>query len=204
MQVVLKLARSVPKLIAQSNSIVASIGAHATIFATPNPSLATITSATEALAQAHTVALNKTKGAVAARLVKENALRNLLKALAAYVQILVNAAATPEEAAAIVEAAGMSGKAHTTYVKLPLTAEQGAKACSVDLEAKAGDGHGRCFYGWRWSVDGGKTYGAGTTTNHAHATVEDLPPLVTVLFQVQITTSDIAGAWSNPVPFLIQ
>ncbi|MEI7891932.1 MAG: hypothetical protein WCI05_02510, partial [Myxococcales bacterium] len=62
MQVVLKLARSVPKLIAQSNSIVASIGAHATIFATPNPSLATITSATEALAQAHTVALNKTKG----------------------------------------------------------------------------------------------------------------------------------------------
>ena len=85
-----------------------------------------------------------------------------------------------------------------------LAATQAQAGAPVVLTAKAAPKGVKAFYGWRYTVDGGKTFVQVPPTNDAHTVIPNLPPLVTVGFQVQMTIKNVPGEWSQMVTLLVR
>jgi hypothetical protein len=200
-QIKLELEKKILALVAQAYRIVATMTANVAIFASPLPTLAAVTAAASALQQAQTLALTRVAGAVTARGLKEVALRNLLKELAAYVVSIAHN--NPSEAANIFAAAGWSEKAVGKHVKLPLKVTS-LTAGLAHLVATAGPKGKKVFYNWRYTVDGGKTLTAAPGTNDAETTITGLPSGVLVGFEYSMTIKNVTGAWSQTVTVTVK
>jgi hypothetical protein len=197
--VALKLPTPVPKLIKVAQAIIAAQTGNAHIPA-PNPPLATLTAALDALVTAETATKTRAAGTVAARNVARTNLLSVLEATKASVQQLADA--SPEQAEAIITSAGMAVRKTAAYAKPAFAAKPGAVSGTVVLAAKAAAL--RASYEWEWSGDGGKTWTAALPTLQAKTAISGLPVATTVQFRFRAVTKAGAGDWSQPTSLVVK
>jgi hypothetical protein len=196
---VLKLPTSVPALVTYAQAIVTAMTGNPS-FPSPVPTLVVIAAAIAALHAAESVALARTKGAVADRNDKRAALVALLKHLLPYIQSVADTNA--ETAATVIQSAGISVKKVAVRKPRTFVAEQGAISGSAKLVAAAAGR--RAGYEWQYSTDGGKTWAIAPTTLQASTTVTGLTPGVTVEFRYRPVTKTGEGNWSQTVQLIVK
>jgi hypothetical protein len=111
-----------PDLLARAKAIYNGLSGNPTQFVTPNPSLATLQARIHAFDQAQQTAGTRAKGAAAARNLKAGELITSLETARTYVQELADG--SPEQAAVLIEAAGMTVGQGREYKKPFLQATQ--------------------------------------------------------------------------------
>jgi hypothetical protein len=162
-------------------------------FPTPTPTVAALAAAVSDLHDAETAALSRTKGAVTVRNDKRTVLVGLLQQYRGYVQGVADA--TPENAAAIIESAGLSVRKVVTRSKRAFAAVQGA--ASGEAHVTAVTAGARAAYDWQYSVDGGKTWVDVPSTTRGQTTIVGLPVGTTAQFRYRtVTPKGGQGDWS--------
>lgn len=169
-------------------------------FPTPSPSLAAISAAVSDLQIAEAAALNRAKGAAAARNAKRAVLVALLQQLRGYVQDVADA--SPEQAAVIIPASGLAVRRTPTHGPRAFTATQGALSGQAKLTAVTA-AH-RASYDWEYSVDGGKTWITAPSTLQAKTTIGGLAAGTNTQFRYRAVTKVGEGDWSQPVSLIVK
>jgi hypothetical protein len=197
--VVLKLPLPVTQLIKVAQAIITALTNNQHI-PNPNPPLATLNPALDAVVKTEAATKTRAAGTVAARNVARTSLLSLLHATKANVQQVADA--NPDQAEAIITSAGMGVRKATTRTKPPFAAKQGPVSGSVRVAAKAAAL--RASYEWEWSGDGGKTWTPVPPTLQAKTEVIGLPVATTVQFRYRAITRTGAGDWSQPTSLLVK
>jgi hypothetical protein len=169
-------------------------------FPTPTPTLATVAAALADLVKADAVAQTRAKGTAAARTAKRAILVQLVDALAGYVQGIADADA--ENAAVIIQSAGMAVRKTPVRVKRTFDVIQGAVTGSVRVTAPV-VAH-RASYDWQWSTDGGKTWQSAPSTMTSKTTLSGFAAGSTVSFRFRANTKAGEGDWSQTIAFLVK
>jgi hypothetical protein len=207
-RVVLKIpTKKVVELLSIAKAIANAMKANASQFPNPTPSLTVVEAQLQDLDVKQQATATRAKGTVAQRNVSRAALVTLLENLRTYVQTLCDA--SPEQAEALITAAGMSVAKSPVHSAAVLEAKLGLQSGSVLLRASATLLVGRgvkkhAAYNWQYSVDGGKTWTNAPATPLASTTIEGLTPLTTYSFRVSATVSKTVGAWSQAVTILVK
>jgi hypothetical protein len=169
-------------------------------FTSPTPTLAVVTSAVSDLEQAQAAALARTKGATDTRDAKRAALLLLVDALESYVQHVADA--DPENAAAIIQSAGMGVRKIPVRPPRVFAVTQASASGSVAVVAPAAAR--RASYDWEWSIDGGKTWTLASSTLQAKTALSGFAAGTTVMFRYRATIKGGEGEWSQPIAFLVK
>jgi uncharacterized protein (DUF2126 family) len=196
---VLKLSKKVKNVITYAQSVATAIAADATSFASPTPSLATFQADISALATAEAAVLARTKGAVETRNAKLAIVKSDLETLRTYVQG-VSDTATPINAPALIESAGMTLRKVTLHDKAQLGVKQGAVSGTVMVMAKAAGK--RAAYDWQYSTDQ-KTWTSVAPTLQAKTSVSGLTVGTLYYFRVQPLLPTGEQNWSETVSFVV-
>jgi hypothetical protein len=196
---VLKLSPRTKNVITFAQNVASAL-ANNGHFPTPNPSLATLQADIAALNTAETAVLSRTKGAVEARNAKLAIVRADLENLKAYVQT-VAAVATPTDADAIIESAGLTIRKVTLHDKPALAAKQGSVTGTVNLVAKSAAK--RAAYNWQYSTDQ-KTWTTVPLTIQAKTGFAGLTAGTQYYFRVQPVTDSGVGDWSQVVALMVK
>jgi hypothetical protein len=195
----LKLPKPVSLLITYAQGIVTSMTGNPS-FPSPNPPLATVSSAILDLGTAETAALKRAKGAATLRNEKRTVLIGLLEQVRAYVQSVSDLSL--ENGASIIQSAGLAVRKSPTRAAPSFHAKQGAVSGEAKVVAPSA-GH-RSSYEWEYSTDGGKTWIAMPPTIQAKTTLDGLTPGSTVQFRYRAVTKAGAGDWSQPTAILMK
>jgi hypothetical protein len=196
---VLKLPKVVSQLVTFVQNVVTRMTGNPS-FPSPSPALATVSTAATELQSAETAALARTKGAVALRNERREALVALLEQLRAYVQAIADA--NPDNGTSIIEGSGLPLRKSTSHGPRQFSARPGPVSGSAKLyAASAGP---RSAYLWQYSADGGKTWVDWPATLQAKTTVTGLTPGATVEFRVQPVRKTGEGDWSQTVSLIIK
>jgi hypothetical protein len=204
---ILKIDRnSTPSVNKRAQAVTNGMGADPNRFPAPNPPLADVQAQIAKVSAAEQVVETRTKGAAAARNVQRGILVGMLETQRAYVQSVCDA--NPEQAKAIIEAAGMVVATSPTRNEPLLEITGGVQSGTVDLDANAtiltGKSGRKVFYNWQWTADGGKTFASAPATVQAKTTIANLTPLTMVGFRVSTTGAEGPGEWSPIVTVLVQ
>ena len=197
----LDLPEPIAELIALGFSVAAAGAGNTTLFVNPTPTPAVILAATQALQTAHTSAKQRVPGAATARVPKENTLRSLLGQWGAYLEGI--AATMPGQEAYVYQQGGFRQRAtpHRVNSQLKLSQPKGAGTpvharCQAALRGK------RAAYGWRISLDGGKTW-IVSQTNKSKTTFVNIPAGTLIEVQYNTTVDDITSTWSSSATLLV-
>jgi len=196
---VLKLSPRVKNVIAFAQAVATAMTDNAH-FPTPNPTLAVLQADITALNSAESAVLARTKGAVEDRNVKLAVLRTGLETMKTYVQSVADAA-TPSNAALIIESAGMGVRKITLHDKPVLGVKQGTVSGTVTLSAKAA-GH-RAAYAWQYSTDQ-KTWTSLPQTLQAKTSMSGLTAGTTYYFRFQALIMTGEQDWSPIASLLVK
>jgi hypothetical protein len=197
---VLKLPKNnVPQIVTSVMHVVDSMTDNPW-FPSPRPPLATVQAAVDALAKAQAATLSRTVGTIATRDARRLDLRSELDLLTAYVQAVADA--NPDQAASIIESAGMSVKRRSGPPGRVFAARRGPRADSIVLVApKAGN---RASYEWAYRVDADDSdWTLWATTNSATTTVTGLKPGARMLFRYRASVKNVWSDWSNPIACVV-
>jgi hypothetical protein len=197
--VVRKLPRSVPIFIEYVRTVLAAM-ATSPHFPGPSPSLATVTASVGALESAQATTKTRAPGSTEVRDAALALVIGQVQLLLGYVQQVADG--SPEQAAAIIASAGLRARAIGARNKPPFVVRLGALSGTARLVAKAAGG--RAAYDWEYSVDGGKTWSAATTTLQATTVIAGLPVAAMVVFRFRSVIKGGAGDWSQPVSLLVR
>ncbi len=195
----LKLPPKVPALITQAQAIVKGMTNNPS-FPTPVPALAAVAAAIDALQTAETAALARTKGGATTRNEKRATLVQDLQQLRGYVQGIADA--NVDNAASIIQSAGIAVKRTAVRPPRVLAAKPGAVSGQVELITNAADR--RASYEWQYSTDGGKTWVSLPVTLQAKTAVPGMTPGATVTFRYRPVTKAGEGDWSQPTSLLVK
>jgi hypothetical protein len=198
--------RSTASVLEKAYAINHGMGADVTRFSAPVPLLVKLKDQITKVEVAEQLVSTRIKGAAAARNVQRELLVRMLETECSYVQTLCDA--SPDQAVAIIEAAGLSIADTPVRHQAILKVTRGIPSGTVELDANAAaltgkSGKKTCF-NWQWTADGGTTFTSVPTTPHAKTTVANLPPLTMVGFRVSTTTIKGPDAWSQVVTALVQ
>jgi hypothetical protein len=196
----LNLPRTIPALIATVKGVIAALTANAATFPTPDPSLATLSSALSDLETAESAVKARTRGAVAGRNEKRKALVTLLEQLKAYVQKVSDA--DTDTSSQVIESSGLAVRKPFLRQKQTFTANSGAISGTVDLTAPVVAR--RASYEWQSSLTGGTTWTSLPTTLQAKTTVSGLTPGVTATFRNRSVTRTGEGDWTQPTSIVVK
>jgi hypothetical protein len=189
----LKLSPIVALMIAQCLAIVAAMTGNA-YFSAPNPTLAVITAAIQALSLSQQGAMARTRGAAGTRNLDKKALIKLMNQLCAYVQAIANS--LPGQELAVIVSAKMEVAKSSGGKPRGWRALQGDVSGSADLEAPRVAA--RKSVQWQWSVDQ-KSWTDLSPTLKSSTTVSNLTPGTTYYFRYRVLTKDGLGDWSQVV-----
>jgi hypothetical protein len=196
--VVTNLPKSVPALLSRTRAVLTAMTGNPS-FPTPNPSLAALASALAALEGAETAVQSRTRGTRAARDEKRVELVALFGALRGYVQSVADG--NQDNAASIIESAGLSIKRPAVQTKPPFAVKPGRVSGSVVLAVRsAGD---RASYAWQWSTDGGLTWHDAPQTTQTTKEIADLPVGGTCWFRVRVVSKDGQQDWCESLSSLV-
>jgi len=194
---VLRLPTQVPALISVVEAIIHALTGNRAI-PSPVPSLDVLRTALEALVAAQVVAQSRGKGAAEARNQKLRALVALLELLRANVQNVADG--DWENAAGIIESAGMHVKRVGTRVQREFVAKHGIVSGSMILVAPAAAK--RAAYDWGVSADGRKTWQELPTTLQSETHLAGLQPGAEYWFRYRAVTKDGEGDWKQIGPVM--
>lgn len=166
-------------------------------FPSPTPTLVQFSTDIDALDTAEIATKTKTKGTVAIRDEKGQLVIADLHQLVAYVQQIANL--SPDQAASIIELAGMTVKKTGSRNK-PDIAMKPSTAGAAHVVAKATAGSHS--YEWQTSTDG-KTWVSAPPSTQAKTTIGNLPSGVLVYFRQRPMTKAGPGDWSAVVSMAI-
>jgi hypothetical protein len=196
---VLKLPIPVAELVKTAQSIVAAMTGNA-FFPSPNPPLAQVTAAINALDAAQSATKSRAPGTVAARDAARRTLTVTLRTLKGYVQQVADA--VPEQSETVITSARMSTRRVPVRSKAPFSARPGAVSGSAHLLARSAGT--RASYEWEWSSDGGKTWIAATPSLQAKTTITGLPVGASCQFRYRPVLKTGPADWSQPVTLVVQ
>jgi hypothetical protein len=197
--VVAKMPLPVAVLIKFAQALIAAVTGNAH-FPNPNPAIADLAKAVDALDAAETATKTRAKGTVAARNAARANLVSMLHAAKAYVQQVADA--NPDNAQAIITSASFNVRKAPARSKAPFAATQGTTSGVVRLTAKAAAA--RASYEWEWSADGGKTWTQLPSTLQSKTTVSGLTPATTYQFRYRATTKAGEGDWTQVTSLLVK
>ena len=169
-------------------------------FPSPSPALNVVAAALAELVTAQSAALTRAKGAVETRNAKRAALLLLVDELRGYVQKCGDL--DPENAAAIIQSAGMGVHKQHSFPKRVFAVLQGRISGSVDVTAPVVAR--RASYDWQWSTDGGKTWQSAPSTTRSRTSLSGLAAGSTVSFRFRGNTKAGDGEWSQVISFLVK
>jgi hypothetical protein len=196
----LKLPKQVALLLSIARAIAQALQSNNKAYPNPDPSVAAITTAADALEAAEAAVRNRAKNAVAARNTKRDDLVTLLVQERGYVQKIADAdVANAQE---LIEGAQMSVKKVPARAPRAFGAKSGPVPGSVVLVAPSAGP--RSSYDWEYSVDGGKTWQMASPTMQARTTLLGLQSAVTHAFRYRSVTKVGASDWSEPVTLLVR
>ena len=196
--VTLKLPSANTLLITFAKAILVAMTNNKATFPSPTPTLAQFSNDIDAFDASETAAQTKAKGAAAIRDEKRKKLISDLHQLVAYVQQIANLA--PEQAASIIESAGMTVRKTGSRNKADLAVKQAATSGSVNLVAKATKGSRA--HEWQLSTDG-KTWTSAPTSTQAKTSIGNVPTGAIVYFRHRAVTKAGPGAWSATVSMAV-
>jgi hypothetical protein len=173
---------------------------NATTFPTPDPALATVSTALSTLETAESAVQARSRGAVAGRNEKRTALTTLLEQLKSYVQKVADA--DSETAEQVIQSAGLAVRKPVLRQKQTFTAKTGAVSGTVALTTVTAAR--RASYEWESSLDGGKTWQVMPGTLQAKTKLSGLTPGATVLFRSRAVTRTGEGDWSQPTSIVVK
>jgi hypothetical protein len=195
---------NIPFLLAVLKAMYSGMSTHAQLFtAIPIP-ITTFQSQIQALDTWQQNVKEKVPGAVAQRTIARNTVYATAETYRAYVESLC--ADSPEQAAALAQAAGLKLAAASTRAKPILAARGGLQSGEVVLSANGSllhKGKGQRFFNWQYTLDG-KTFVSVPSTPKTKTTIAGLPALATVGFRVSVTTSAGQQEWSQVVSLLVR
>ncbi len=193
----LKLPRVIALLIALAKAILQALTANKATFPSPTPSLVQFSTDIDALDAAEIATKTKTKGMVAIRDEKGKVVIADLHQLVAYVQQIANL--TPDQAASIIESAGMSVRKTGSRSKPDIAVKTATSgAAHVVVKATPGSHSNE----WQYSLDG-KTWVNAPPSTQAKTTIGNLPSGVLVYFRHRPVTKTGPGDWSAVVSLAI-
>jgi len=196
--------RAIGKFILKAKTIVLNIGNHTTIFVTPDPTLAIVTTDIGALETAEAVAETRVTGSAAARNAKYDIVLNDLRDLLGYVQKIADDAGDENAAIAIIQASGFDLKNHGVRVKPDLEVKQGPASGEVRMIAKAAPkAEGRAMYEWQKSADEIVWLPIFTTLG-TRGIVNGLTPDSKWYFRVRVLNKFGTKGWSSVVSIIVQ
>jgi hypothetical protein len=197
--IILKLPRKPKDLVIRAQAIVKAMTGNSW-FATPNPTLASVTTAVDALDAAILPAAGRPPGATQALKDKQADLISLLKHLADYV--LGIAEQSPGSAITIVQSAAMYVLGHTVAPKPDLAALDGAISGQAVLRARAGKPRPTTHY-WQSSLNQ-KDWLSAPDTTHATTTIGNLTPGQVYYFRHASMRKNVRTDWSQVVSLLVK
>jgi hypothetical protein len=165
----------------------------------PQPALPTVTGALDDLEAAEVAVKNRTKGSAAVRDGKKAIVIGHLMALKGFVALI--ASQNAENALAVIESAGLSGKRTGKHAKPPLAAALGPGLGNVLARARAAGR--RVAYEWQVSSDGGTTWTTFAITTVASATLTGVTAGTTYLFRLRSTVKTTTSDWSQVVSLTV-
>jgi hypothetical protein len=120
-----------------------------------------------------------------------------------YIQGLADA--NPSRALQIIENGGLVVAASPAHTKVLLVlrngAQQGSVACDANVGLLVGAGakhpYAARFFGWQYTVDGGKTFVTAPPTATGKTLLTGLAPLTVVGVRVNITIRGVMSEWSD-------
>jgi hypothetical protein len=185
----------------------AAIVAAIALFPSPTVTMAAFLLLIEALETAQDATTTKTKGLASLRNTKRDAVWTAMESLRIYIQGLADVV-TAENAAALIEAAGLLVAGRSSHPKAILQSQLTSTPGVVHLIANATILVGKSSrknvtFNWAWSLDGGKTWTLAASTPLADTFVPNLTPMTSYLFRVSVTVSRVTGDWSQPVGLLV-
>jgi len=203
---VLRLNRkSTASVLLKAYAVNHGMGADVTRFSAPVPLLVTLKDQIAKVEVAERLVSTRLKGAAAARNVQREILVGMLETECSYVQTLCDA--SPEQAVAIIEAAGLSVAVtpvrNQPILKVTLGNPSGTVELGANATALAGKNGKKTCFNWQWTSDGGKTFTSAPTTPYAKTTIANLPPLTMVGFRVSTTNIKGPGEWSQTVTTVV-
>ena len=197
--VVRKLPGPIPLFIEFVRALLAAM-ASSPHFPSPNPPLATVTASVSGLESAQAVTKTRAPGSIAVRDAARKQLLDQVHLLLGNIQQVADG--SPEQAAAIIASAGLRARTRTAPTKAPFAVTFGPVSGSARLVAKAAGA--RAAYDWEFSVDGGKTWTAATTTLQAKTVITGLPVATNVMFRSRAVIKGGAADWSQPVSLVVK
>jgi hypothetical protein len=168
-------------------------------FPSPNPTLAAVTTAVDALDAAQVKARGRIPGAAAARDAQFQVVRTLLEYLKRYVQQVADA--NPALARNIILGAGFGVKKDPPPRLFGFRAEPGDTSGSVQLVAPAAGP--ASSYHWGMSTDG-KSFTMLPSTVQASTMVYNLTPGTTYWFRYRPVTRKGEGDWSQIFSLIVK
>jgi hypothetical protein len=187
----------------QAKAVGSSTTANASLFTAIASVLGKLASDTSDLDTAEAAAKNRGKDEVQARNAKWALLRKSYRATCIAVQGLCDAAPDEAHARAIAAAAGLPVKDRPVHIKGAFEGKplgNGTVRLTVKVPVKKG---AKCYYEWRMSTDGGKTWASLPGSNDCTTLVQGLTPTTLVEFSFRFTSKNTSSAWSNGVPVQI-
>jgi hypothetical protein len=169
-------------------------------FPNPTPSLDVFAANIGKLEEAETRAATRAQGAVAQRDAAKHQVKEDLGQLRAYVQSVVAANATPANAAAMVESAGMHLKKATTRKVSDISAQNGDVSGKVILAAKSQGPS--VVYSWEYSLDQA-TWTPVPNTMKARTVLSGLTSASTYFFRFRTFTRAGQQGYSQVVSLLV-
>jgi hypothetical protein len=126
-----------------------------------------------------------------------------------FIQSLADA--QPSRAAALITNGGLVVAASPVFHKALLTLRNAKPSGGVTCDAHVGllIGAGakhpteKRYFGWQYTVDGGKTFTTMVPTPTGKTAIHGLAPLTTVGVRVNLTNSEGPGDWSQTVTILV-
>ncbi len=181
-------------------TIVLNIADHASIFVSPSPALAGVTTDVDNLEKAQSKANTRVTGSAAARdLDYDNVLIDV-RGLLCYVQLLADKSVDEATAISIIQASGFDLRNKGVRVKPPLAAKNGDTNGQAKLVAKSAGK--RASYRWQQSVDG-IVWTDLPVTLQAKTVVNELSAGSKMFFRFRAILKEGEGNWSEAVTIII-
>ena len=201
---------SFPEAVTGSKNMQAKMVQSASVFVSPNPSMAIFGQQCSDFEAAHEAVVNtRAKGAAGIRLAKRDIVRASATSELAYLQSLCDAA--PQNASTYAADAGVRlwtpGTRNRDVLEadlVPGSPGEVALVAAASLLVPPGARPARLrTYLWRHTLDGGKTFVSDDPTPVAHTTISDLPLNTLVGFQVAVKDSVGTSDWCPIVTVLV-
>jgi len=190
-------------VLARAKIMYAAILAAVASFPNPTVAMAAFLVLIQALDAAQQAATSRAKGLATIRNTKRDLVWTAMESLRIYVQGLADIV-TPENAAALIELAGLLVAPKATHQKPILQAKLTTTSGVVHVFANAklllgGKKSKSVTFNWAWSSDGGKTWNTVPSTPLADTLIPNLTPQTQYQFRVCVTVSRVTGAWTDAV-----